>query len=186
MTTFTVHEALIPPRELGRRADDIVFIKEGFSWWAFVAPLPWLLYQRLWLEAVAYVVVAILLAAAVMATPGGQMSTQIVFLLLNILIGFEANDLRRWAMERNGRNLVAMVVGRSFDECERRFFEAWLPFARQDQARRWSNPPAGGGGGAGQSSITARPADEAGAMPVARVTPRAGRDGIIGFPGEGG
>ena len=59
MTTYTVHEALIPPRELDRRADDIVFVKEGFSWWAFLAPLPWLLYRRLWLETLAYVFVAV-------------------------------------------------------------------------------------------------------------------------------
>jgi hypothetical protein len=46
---------------------------------------------------------------------------------INILIGFEADTLRRWAMGRRGWRTLGAVTGKNADECERRFFEAWLP-----------------------------------------------------------
>jgi hypothetical protein len=186
VVTYTVHEALIPPRELDRRADEIVFIKEGFSWWAFFAPLPWLLYKRLWFEALAYVLISIVIVFAVIGSPGTEEKLNILILLLNVLTGFEANDLLRWAMERRGRKLIAVVSGRNFDECERRFFEDWLPFARQDQARRWSNPQAGRGVGSNPAA-TVQPGPEGGASaPSGQRFPAPMGDPIIGFPGEGG
>jgi hypothetical protein len=168
VTTYTIHEALIPPRELDRRADDIIFVKEGFSWWALLAPVPWLLYRRLWLETLAYFVLIAIVVHFGMNSPAiGPMWVEVVMFLLNLLLAFHANDLRRWAMARRGRPLVAVVAGTNYQECERRFFEAWLPFAIRDQARRWNNP-------------AATPALD---RPLAR--PASGEP-IIGFPGEGG
>jgi hypothetical protein len=180
VTTYTIHEALIPPRDVGRRANDLVFVKEGFSWWAFLAPLPWLLFQRLWLEALAYLALTIAIYALALNSAAGEAGGNVLFMLLNILLGFEANDLRRWAMERRGRKLVAVVSGTSFNDCERRFFESWLPFAQEDQARRWSNPAS--------NLPPARPASMGtlAAPPASGPLVRTGGDAIIGFPGEGG
>jgi hypothetical protein len=171
---YTVHEARIPPRELERRAEDVVFVKEGFSWWALAAPLPWLLYQRLWLEALT-LAIAMLAAFAVFwgSSEAGEMAGNVVLLALNVILGFSANDLRRWALERRGQNLVAVVVGASEDDCERRFFSAWLPYAREDQARRWHNPTAAG------PIVTAAPPLNDGPRLVRGTA-------VIGFPGEGG
>ena len=46
---------------------------------------------------------------------------------LNLLIGFEADALRRWALDRKGWQMLGSVSGRTVDECERRFFDGWLP-----------------------------------------------------------
>lgn len=162
---------MIPPRELDRRADDIIFVREGFSWWAFLLPVPWLLYRRLWLETLAYFFLSgIVIHAGMTYRAVGFQWAEVVLFLMNLLLGFHANDLRRWAMMRRGRPLVAVVAGTNYQDCERRFFEAWLPFAIQDQARRWNNPTA------------ATPATPALGRPVPR--PLAG-DPVIGFPGEG-
>jgi hypothetical protein len=48
-------------------------------------------------------------------------------LSLSGVIGFEADSIRRWSLERKGWNFVGTVVGRNAAECERRFFETWLP-----------------------------------------------------------
>lgn len=179
MVAYTVHEALIPPRELAQRGEDIVFVKEGFSWPAFFAPLPWLLYQRLWLEALAWFVgMAALFALAGGTQEGqaGESGLNVLVLLLNALLGFVANDLRRWALERRGRPLVAVVSGARFDDCERRFFESWLPYAREDQARRWGNPSAPR---PSWSGLSGGEATETGAA-------RSGGETVIGFAGIGG
>jgi hypothetical protein len=64
---------------------------------------------------------------------------------LNILIGFEADTLRRWGLERRGWHTVATVTGANAAECERRFFDSWLPTQPILAAGSQSRPPSGGG-----------------------------------------
>jgi hypothetical protein len=51
----------------------------------------------------------------------------LLFLGLNLLIGFEADTIMRWNLDRSGWQVVGTVVGRNLAECERRFFDDWLP-----------------------------------------------------------
>ena len=62
---------------------------------------------------------------------------------LNLLIGLEADTLRRWALERRGWRTLGSVTGKTAAECERRFFETWLP--TQPIIAPRADPPAGGG-----------------------------------------
>ena len=55
---------------------------------------------------------------------------------LNLLIGFEADTLRRWALDRSGWRMLGSVSGRTVAECERRFFDGWLPSAAHHCSRR--------------------------------------------------
>ena len=47
-------------------------------------------------------------------------------LALNLIVGFEADSLRRWTLDRRAWRQIAVVTGRSSEECERRFFDTWL------------------------------------------------------------
>ncbi len=64
---------------------------------------------------------------------------------LNVLIGFEADTLRRWGLERRGWHTIGTVSGKTADECERRFFDGWLP-NQPILAASAQSPPATGGG----------------------------------------
>jgi hypothetical protein len=44
-------------------------------------------------------------------------------LAINLLMGFEGNDLRRWTLGRRGLRLVGLVSGRRVADAERRFLE---------------------------------------------------------------
>ena len=46
---------------------------------------------------------------------------------LHLAIGYEAEALSRWALTGRGWRMIGEVSGRSIDECERRFFDSWLP-----------------------------------------------------------
>jgi len=46
---------------------------------------------------------------------------------LALMIVFEGDTLRRWALERRGWRTLGSVTGKTAAECERRFFETWLP-----------------------------------------------------------
>ncbi len=127
MIIYTVHEPQRPVHGVEARADSVVFVKEGFTIWGFLFGPLWLLYNRLWLEFIVALLVAGGVAAGLIEFGLKQQAAGIANLLLALIIGFEGNNLIRWRLQRKGYALIASVAGRNRLECERRFFDAWLP-----------------------------------------------------------
>jgi len=144
MLTFTVHEPPNPPADRVDRAESLVFIKDGFSWAAALLAPIWLLVQRLWWPLLAVVVLYGGFELIKRATGVDQRWVGLAILALNLLIGFEADTLRRWALERRGWRTLGSVTGKTAAECERRFFESWLP-TQPIIAPRAEQRPVGGG-----------------------------------------
>jgi len=139
MAVYTVHE---PPR----RTDDahahterFTFVRDGFSWPAFLfAPL-WMLRYRLWLALIVYLLVVFALGTAVRALGDGDW-LMAISLLVSLLVGFEASTLRRYGLARRGWKTLGVVVGDDFEAAERRFFDAWAAGG----VPRAAPPPAAG------------------------------------------
>lgn len=127
MRSYTVHEPPEPPAERLDRAERIVFVKDGFSLSAALFGPLWILANGLWLALLGYLVVAVLLSISLEAAGAPDHIKSIVFLGLNLLVGFEADALKRWTMDRRGWTQLGSVMGETRNVCERRFFEAWLP-----------------------------------------------------------
>lgn len=125
MQTFTVHEPPNPPVERLDRAERLVFVKDGFTWSAAVFAPIWMIVYKLWWSLLAYVGVAagFQLAGGTRLDPSWLALASTAF---HMLIGFEAGNLRRWAMARRGWHDLGAVSGRNLAQCERRFFESWL------------------------------------------------------------
>ena len=127
MPAYTVHEP--PPRDGDDPAaatDRFVFVRDKFSMWAFLfAPL-WMVWRRLWLVLLIYLVAMLALQAGLWAlgVPGGARFA--VVLLVNVLIGFEAATLRRWTLTRRRWISHGVVVADDEESAERRFFDAWM------------------------------------------------------------
>ncbi len=129
MIIYTVHEPQHPAQGIEARADTIEFVKEGFTIWGFLFGPLWLLYNRAWL---AFILTLILMAglAAVLVQFGlKDQAPAIVDVLVSLIIGFEGNNILRWSLQRKGYALLGSVAGRNRLECERRFFDVWLPHA---------------------------------------------------------
>ena len=127
MVTFTVHEPPNPAADRLDRAENLVFVKEGFTWSAALfAPL-WLLVHRLWWPLVGYAIAVGVLEGLRMAGVLPAAWISLTSLGLHVLIGFEADVLRRWALDRSGCRPLGTVSGKNAAECERRFFDEWLP-----------------------------------------------------------
>jgi hypothetical protein len=161
MIVYTVHEPSRHAKSLEERADNIVFVKEGFSWLGFlVAPL-WLLINRLWFELGAALIFAGVLGAALTFLGFGEQAPGLANLLVALIVGFEGNDLKRWRLERKGYVFLASVAGRDFEDCERRFFDAWLPYiaglSGAPKATALKAPPPSDGGWRGPSVIGTLP-----------------------------
>lgn len=143
MLVYTVYEPGKPAKSLEERAEDVIFVKEGFSWLGFfVAPL-WLLINRLWIEFLLAVILTGGIAAGLVELGLGEQGPGIANLLLALIVGFEGNDLKRWRLERKGYVYLASVAGRNTEECERRFFDAWLPHAAAATGDPRGTPPGG-------------------------------------------
>jgi hypothetical protein len=99
-----------------------VFVKDGFCWPALFIPLLWLIYRRMWLVLVLYLAAAAALTLAFRGTGGDGDFGGLILLALHVLFALEANNLRRWTLERNGYRMVGLAEGRNLEEAEVRFF----------------------------------------------------------------
>jgi hypothetical protein len=143
MLSYTVHEPPDAPPDRIDRAEGLVFVKDGFSWTAALFAPVWLIVHRLWLPLLGYVLLSVLILwLDSLVVPD---ITTLAMLALYLLIGFEADALRRWGLGRRGWSTIGTVTGRTADECERRFFDMWLP--GQPIVATPSGGAASGGGG---------------------------------------
>jgi Protein of unknown function (DUF2628) len=126
MPTFTVHA---PPPKQGETAsapERFVFVRDGFHFWAFLLAPLWLLWRRLWLALLGYLVVSAVLALMLFLL---GVSTRVQWpasLLVSLLVGFEATTLWRWTLERRGWKTLGFVVGKDRESAEQRFYAAWV------------------------------------------------------------
>jgi hypothetical protein len=166
MAVYTVHEPLPRDDEASASPDRFVFVRDGFYFWAFLLGPLWMLWRRLWLVTVLYFAVSIALQAGLWAVGAPNAARFVVWLLLSLLVGFEAGTLRRWTLARRGWRNVGVVVGDDVESAERRFFTAWTP---QAASAAFPPPPA-----ASTSPLVAR-------------LPRPGDNQVVGlFPQPGG
>ncbi len=112
----------------GGSADDVVFLREGFSWWALLFPLPWLVIKGMWIVLLIAMSAQFLIWAAAEALGFGQAMQVILSLAINLILAFEGKDLLRWTYERRGLSERGLVEAQDIDEAEYRFFtEIGLP-----------------------------------------------------------
>jgi hypothetical protein len=103
-----------------------VFVPEGFSFWAFLFQPFWALWHRLWLVAAGILLGLILLGAIVDGMQLGAEAGFVIQILFAILVGAEAQNLRRWTLRRRGYEMRGVVAGEDLEQAERRYFGAIL------------------------------------------------------------
>ncbi len=140
---YTVHEAADAPADRGDRAEALVFVRDGFQFAAFAVAPFWMLSKRMWWPTLAYVAaVAVIVTIVQLAALDVRWITYGI-MALHLLVGFEADSLERWTLDRRGYRLISSVTGTSFEVCERRFFENWLqrvPAVATNQLRAAGTP----------------------------------------------
>jgi hypothetical protein len=126
MVTYTLHvpEDARPGDPEG--LDRAELIKDGFSWGAFIFTFIWFFVNRLWLAGVAVLVLLVGFAFLIEALDVHPLAGGIAQLLLGILIGLEANSVKRWTYGRRGRPAVAVVGASDKEEAEQKAFTQWL------------------------------------------------------------
>lgn len=113
---YTFHA---PPDDTA--AEHAVAIKDGISWPALFIPLPWLLWHRLWLALLGWLVFVAVVAWTDRLV--GEDPATILAILGQILFALEANNIRRWSLARRGWQDIGGSFGASKEEAEIRFFQ---------------------------------------------------------------
>src|SRR5262247_2257578 len=126
MPVYTVHEP--PPKryEAAGNPDRFVFVRDGFSFWAFVFGPLWMLRHRMWLVLLGYIGVAVvlgLLFSLLGTTAGPRLAANF---LLALLVGMEAATLRRFTLARRRWSNLGVIVADDLEAAERRFFDVWV------------------------------------------------------------
>jgi len=146
MSIYTVHQ---PPLDSGAAAAKphrFVFVRDGFSWWAFLLTPFWMLRHRLWLALAIYLLVSAAVDVGLRALGASLFALVCAGLLISLLAGLEAGTLRRFKLARRHWRNIGVVTGDDLEDAERRFFDAWI---RQAPAPRRPSPtgaPASGSG----------------------------------------
>jgi hypothetical protein len=126
MPAFAVFE---PPvranRPVARHAERFVFLRERFSWGAFMFGPLWMIWRRLWLVLLIYVIVMALIAYGLSRFGISSQASFAVYFLVALLVGMEAATLRRWTLLRRGWRERGVVVADDLEMAERRFFDSW-------------------------------------------------------------
>jgi len=126
VVAFTVHEPPYPPASRLERAEELLFVKDGFSWFAALLAPIWMLVNRLWLALLIYLLVVGAIAGGLTALGVAPIWITLVDIAINLMVGLEADSIRRWTLRRRGWRQIGAVSGRNTSECERRFFDSWL------------------------------------------------------------
>ena len=136
MAWFTAHS------KDGKSADDVVFLREGFSWWALLFPLLWLAIKGMWIVLIIALAAQFLIWAIAEALGAGEATRLIFSLAINLILGFQGNELLRWTYQRRGFSEVALLEAHDIEEAEYRFFtEIGLPRADAVEPPQAFQPP---------------------------------------------
>jgi hypothetical protein len=149
MRVYSVHEPPVRGLDPLPDAERFVFVRDGFYFRAFLfAPL-WMLWHRMWLVLLCYVIGSAVLETALVLVGATPADVTVVALLISLLVGLEASTLRRFTLNRRGWKNVGIASGDGLEDAERRFFETWaheLPSQRAvPMAPPPTPPPASGG-----------------------------------------
>ena len=125
MPVYTVQARTQSGADL-RSTDEFVFVRDGFHFWAALLGPLWLIFNRLWLALVGWIIAIITLELALARLGAGSAAIFLANLILAILMGFEAASLKRWTLSRQHRRQLDVVVADGEEAAERRFFDRFL------------------------------------------------------------
>jgi hypothetical protein len=137
MRVYTVHAPVANGADLAA-ADKFVFVRDGFHFWAAVASVIWLIWNRLWLVLIGWIALMVALQFGMAALGATRGTILTVDLLLAFLMGLEATSLQRWTLSRRKWRQIDIVVADDKEAAERRFFERWTARQRGLTNDQWA------------------------------------------------
>jgi hypothetical protein len=124
MPVYTVHAPVAANTGL-RATDRFAFVRDGFHFWAAVFGPLWLIWHRLWLALLGWIIVMLAVDIGLGRFGAGGTAIFLANVLIALLMGFEAASLERWTLSRRNWRQLDIVVADDEEAAERRFFDRW-------------------------------------------------------------
>lgn len=115
---FEVYHHPLKPEE-----DSIELVRQGFSLYAFVLHGAWLLYHRLWLEAVLFTALFVALVGVGQQLGWSHITIGITQLALQFWLATNAAEIQGAALERKGFVLRDVSTGSNALDAQRRYYD---------------------------------------------------------------
>jgi hypothetical protein len=124
MPVYTVHAPSAYAADF-RSTDKFVFVRDGFHAWAMILGPFWLLWNRLWLVTIGWIVLTAAIEIGLARLGVGRITIWSAGALIAVLMGLEAASLQRWTLSRRRWSELDTVVADDEEAAERRFFDRW-------------------------------------------------------------
>src|SRR5712672_718928 len=99
MPVYTVHAPTATDAGI-RATDRFAFVRDGFHFWAAVLGPVWLVWHRLWLALLGWIIVIVAMEVGMARLGASGRVILFANLLFALLMGFEASSIRRWTLSR--------------------------------------------------------------------------------------
>ncbi|MGQ3674141.1 DUF2628 domain-containing protein [Xanthobacter sp. TB0139] len=131
-----------PAQQAAQAAEDVVFVRDSFSWLTLLFTPVMLLWHRLWLGLAVYVAATILVNVSSGLANLPEDVPGLAMLGISLLFAFELSTLRLRKLERHGYEEEAVITAPNREMAERRFFKYWdaPPSAPPPAPRRAMQP----------------------------------------------
>jgi hypothetical protein len=144
MPVYTVHAPIANNAGIAA-TDRFAFVRDGFHFWAAVFGPVWLVWHRLWLALIGWIIIVIAIDVGMARLGAGGTAIFFADVLIALLMGFEASSVRRWTLSRRNWRQLDIVVAGNEEKAERRFFDRWAARQRllndQTAVDRGAPPP---------------------------------------------
>jgi Protein of unknown function (DUF2628) len=122
-------------------AERVMFLREKFSWPAFVFGPLWLLWNRLWLGFAFWFAAVALIGVAVAELQLDHIFTALALAVPSLILALEATQLRQHKLVASGFREAGVVMAGDIESAERRFFDRWLAREKTKPQPPSSLPP---------------------------------------------
>jgi hypothetical protein len=133
MPVYTVHAPSAHAADF-RATDKFEFVRDGFHFWAMILGPIWLIWKRLWLALLCWLVLVIGIELAARGLGAGRLVETGIDVAIAILLGLEASTLQRWTYSRRNWRQLDVVVADDEETAERRFFDRFTAAS----PKRWT------------------------------------------------
>jgi hypothetical protein len=102
------------------------FVREGFSWPAFLLTFFWAFYHKLWISGLAMLAFTFFSVWMQKSDMLSEESCSVVILAFHLIVGLHANDWLRTGLKHRGYLLSDISTGNSLLLAQQRFYERFL------------------------------------------------------------
>jgi hypothetical protein len=121
MAIFTVHT----PAKEPFATEQHVFLRDGFSFPAFIFGPLWLLWNRAYVAAAGWFALLVVTGFGGSKLDMGEEVPGLINFALSLLLGFEGVRLVAWTLERRGFVENGVVSANTAEKAEEAYFQKW-------------------------------------------------------------